>query len=232
MLLSHEGWLRLRGDMTAAAFPVVEQLGRYKMDSWPAGGAGFALAGGGDGEVEQLGRHKMDSWPAGGLGGWVGAWGGSGGGEDGLAWWVWSSWGAARWPGWGAGSGEEEGGVASLFFSGCKLGALVCWRQVIFLPQRPRPTARAIPLTSARACCCCLLLCSAATPHAAIWVYQVTHLLLCSAAPPPCSDVGVPGDSPAGPPPPPPAGQPLRHASPGPRVGPVHHAPPPAPRRW
>lgn len=37
VLLSHEGWVRLRQDMAAASFPVVEQLGRYKAEPWPAG---------------------------------------------------------------------------------------------------------------------------------------------------------------------------------------------------
>ena len=36
MLLSHEGWLRLRGDMAAASFPVVEQLGQYRAEASPA----------------------------------------------------------------------------------------------------------------------------------------------------------------------------------------------------
>ncbi|KAL4419982.1 hypothetical protein ABPG75_007080 [Micractinium tetrahymenae] len=36
VLLSHEGWVRLRQDMSGAGFPVVEQLGQYKVDSWPA----------------------------------------------------------------------------------------------------------------------------------------------------------------------------------------------------
>jgi class 3 adenylate cyclase len=36
VLLSHEGWARLRGDMAPAGFPVVEQLGQYKVQSWPA----------------------------------------------------------------------------------------------------------------------------------------------------------------------------------------------------
>ena len=36
MLLSHEGWACLRGDMAPAGFPVVEQLGQYKVQSWPA----------------------------------------------------------------------------------------------------------------------------------------------------------------------------------------------------
>lgn len=35
VLLSHEGWVHLRQDMAAAGFPVVEQLGQFKMDSWP-----------------------------------------------------------------------------------------------------------------------------------------------------------------------------------------------------
>ncbi|PSC75196.1 Helicase sen1 [Micractinium conductrix] len=36
VLLSHEGWVRLRQDMATAGFPVVEQLGLYKVESWPA----------------------------------------------------------------------------------------------------------------------------------------------------------------------------------------------------
>ena len=35
VLLSQEAWVRLRGSMFAAGFPVVEQLGLYKLDAWP-----------------------------------------------------------------------------------------------------------------------------------------------------------------------------------------------------
>lgn len=36
VLLSHEGWVRLRQGMASASFPVVEQLGQFMVDSWPA----------------------------------------------------------------------------------------------------------------------------------------------------------------------------------------------------
>ncbi|CAL8470951.1 g10493 [Coccomyxa elongata] len=35
VLLSQEAWVRLRGNMFAAGFPVVEQLGLYKLNAWP-----------------------------------------------------------------------------------------------------------------------------------------------------------------------------------------------------
>jgi len=35
VLLSQEAWLRLRGNMFTAGFPIVEQLGLYKLASWP-----------------------------------------------------------------------------------------------------------------------------------------------------------------------------------------------------
>lgn len=35
VLLSQEAWIRLRGNMFAAGFPVVEQLGLYKLNAWP-----------------------------------------------------------------------------------------------------------------------------------------------------------------------------------------------------
>lgn len=33
MLLTHEAWVRLRGDMATAGFPTVEQLGLYKFEA-------------------------------------------------------------------------------------------------------------------------------------------------------------------------------------------------------
>ena len=35
VLLSHNAWLRLQGRMHEASFPVVEQLGSYKLNAWP-----------------------------------------------------------------------------------------------------------------------------------------------------------------------------------------------------
>ena len=35
VLLSHDAWLRLQGRMHEASFPVVEQLGFYKLAAWP-----------------------------------------------------------------------------------------------------------------------------------------------------------------------------------------------------
>lgn len=35
MLLTEEAWARLRTNMYAAGFPVVEQLGLYKLAAWP-----------------------------------------------------------------------------------------------------------------------------------------------------------------------------------------------------
>ena len=35
VLLSHDAWLRLQGRMHEASFPVVEQLGSYKLNAWP-----------------------------------------------------------------------------------------------------------------------------------------------------------------------------------------------------
>jgi class 3 adenylate cyclase len=35
VLLTEEAWARLRGNMSAAGFPVVEQLGLYKLAAWP-----------------------------------------------------------------------------------------------------------------------------------------------------------------------------------------------------
>ncbi|EIE20201.1 hypothetical protein COCSUDRAFT_67530 [Coccomyxa subellipsoidea C-169] len=35
VLLSQEAWVRLRGSMFAAGFPVVDQLGLYKLNAWP-----------------------------------------------------------------------------------------------------------------------------------------------------------------------------------------------------
>ena len=35
VLLSQEAWVRLRGSMFSAGFPVVEQLGLYKFNAWP-----------------------------------------------------------------------------------------------------------------------------------------------------------------------------------------------------
>ena len=35
VLLSHDAWLRLQDRMHEASFPVVEQLGSYKLNAWP-----------------------------------------------------------------------------------------------------------------------------------------------------------------------------------------------------
>ena len=35
VLLSHDAWLRLQERMHEASFPVVEQLGSYKLNAWP-----------------------------------------------------------------------------------------------------------------------------------------------------------------------------------------------------
>ena len=35
VLLSHDAWLRLQDRMHEASFPVVQQLGSYKLNAWP-----------------------------------------------------------------------------------------------------------------------------------------------------------------------------------------------------
>jgi len=35
VLLSHDAWLRLQDRMHEASFPVIEQLGNYKLNAWP-----------------------------------------------------------------------------------------------------------------------------------------------------------------------------------------------------
>lgn len=35
VLLSQEAWIRMRDNMFAAGFPVVEHLGLYKLNAWP-----------------------------------------------------------------------------------------------------------------------------------------------------------------------------------------------------
>lgn len=36
VLMSQDAWLRLRGNMAAAGFPVIAQIGQYKLNNWPS----------------------------------------------------------------------------------------------------------------------------------------------------------------------------------------------------
>lgn len=36
VLMSQDAWLQLRPNMAAAHFPVLSQLGQYKLNSWPS----------------------------------------------------------------------------------------------------------------------------------------------------------------------------------------------------
>lgn len=36
VLLTHDAWMKLEGNMAAAGFPTVKQIGLFKLQSWPS----------------------------------------------------------------------------------------------------------------------------------------------------------------------------------------------------